>query len=235
MGVRFGAFEFVPGLIPTVGALGLVILTVSLANWQAARAGEKQALQSLYEQRLHEPLVDLSTAPRGEDLLFRHVRAEGEYIADAQLFIDNQVYEERAGFRVVTPLRVEGSGDVVLVERGWIARDAKYPAAPAVSVPAGRVAMTGIAVTPPGRYLELGTGTASGNVWQNLSIERFRATRHENVVPFVIAADVAPQGLAVVRERPDTGIERHVEYKLTWYSLAALTIVLWLALNWRRR
>ena len=235
MGVRVGAFEFVPGLLPTTGAVALVILTLSLAHWQASRAGEKQALQALYEQRLHEPLVELSAAPRGEDLLFRHVRAEGEYLADAQLFIDNQVHEGRAGFRVVTPLHVDGSGDVVLVERGWIERDAKYPAAPAVAVPSGHVTVTGIAVTPPRRYLELGPGTASGGVWQNLSIERFRETRRENVPPFVIAADVAPEGLAVVRERPDTGIERHVEYELTWYSLAALTAVLWLALNWRRR
>jgi surfeit locus 1 family protein len=235
MRMRAGAFEFVPGLLPTAAAAALVILTVSLAHWQAARAGEKRALQALYEQRLHEPLLDLSGPARDEAPLFRHVRADGEYLADAQLFIDNQVHEGRAGFSVVTPLRLAGTGDVVLVERGWIERDAKYPAAPAVSVPPGRVAVTGIAVTPPRRYLELGPDTVTGNVWQNLSIERFRAARRENVLPFVLAADAAPPGLAVVRERPDTGIERHIEYELTWYSLAATTVVLWLALNWRRR
>jgi len=234
--VRFGAFEFVPGPLPTLGAVALVVLTVSLANWQDARAREKRALQALYEQRLREPAVDLAHAsPGGEDLLYRHVRAAGEYLADAQIFIDNQVHEGRAGFLVVTPLRLAGSGEVVLVERGWIERTPQYPAAPAVAVPPGQVAVAGIAATPPRRYLELGPETVTGNVWQNLSLERFGAMRREKVVPYVLLADTPAPGLAAVRERPDTGIERHVEYKLTWYSLAATTLVLWLALNWRRR
>ena len=234
MPLRVGAFEFVPGPLPTLGAVALIVLTVSLGNWQAARAREKTALQALYEQRLREPAVPLGARARGEDLLFRHVRAVGEYVADAQIFIDNQIHDGRAGFAVVTPLRL-ASGDLVLVDRGWIGRDAHYPAAPAVPVPAGHVEVPGVAVLPPRRYLELGSATVTGNVWQNLSIERIGATRREPVLPFVVAADTAPASLAVVRERPDTGVERHVEYKLTWYSLAVTTLVLWLALNWRRR
>ena len=232
--MRFGDYRFAPGPWPTIGAVALIVLTVSLGNWQAARAKEKLALQELYEQRLRQPAAELSTAQVGDDLLFRHVRAAGEYLADAQLFVDNRVYEGRAGFDVVTPLRLP-DGNVVLVERGWIERDAKYPAAPAVAVPAGPVEVSGVAVTPPRRFLELGPEAVTGNVWQNLSIERFRAARRQNVLPYVVAADVPAPGLVAVRERPDTGIERHVEYKLTWYSLAATTAALWLALNWRRR
>ena len=202
MPLRVGAFEFVPGPLPTLGAVALIVLTVSLGNWQAARAREKTALQALYEQRLREPAVPLG----------------------AQIFIDNQTRDGRAGVAVVTPLRL-ASGDLVLVDRGWIGRDAHYPAAPAVPVPAGHVEVPGVAVLPPRRYLELGSATVTGNVWQNLSIERIGATRREPVLPFVVAADTAPASLAVVRERPDTGVERHVEYKLTWYSLAVTTLI----------
>jgi cytochrome oxidase assembly protein ShyY1 len=32
---------------------------------------------------------------------------------------------------------------------------------------------------------------------------------------------------------PDFGIDQHKSYMVQWYSLAALGVVLWLALNWR--
>ena len=234
--MRIGPLAFTPGPWPTIGAAALIALTVWLGRWQTDRGDEKEALQKLLDARIDAPAVDLAGVrdPAG-DILYRRVRAKGQWIADAQFFVDNQVLEGRAGFHVITPLRIEGSPQVALVDRGWIERTAAYPKAPHVEVPAGEVLVSGVAALPPKRYLELSTDTVQGNVWQNLSIERFRETRRENVPPFVIAADVPPGGLAVVRERPDTGIERHVEYELTWYSLAALTAVLWLALNWRRR
>ena len=44
-----------------------------------------------------------SIAP-DEPLLYRHVRAAGEYDAAGQIYLDNQVMQGRAGYFVVTPL-----------------------------------------------------------------------------------------------------------------------------------
>jgi cytochrome oxidase assembly protein ShyY1 len=49
----------------------------------------------------------------------------------------------------------------------------------------------------------------------------------------VLVADVAAPGLTAIRERPDTGIERHREYALTWYAFAATAVGLWIALGFR--
>ena len=84
------------------------------------------------------------------------------------------------------------------------------------------------------RFLELGPQVITGSVWQNLSIDRYRAASGERVLPVIVVADAAGAGLAAVRERPDTGIARHQEYALTWFSLAATTLVLWIVLNVRR-
>ena len=184
---------------------------------------------------MNAPVVDLA-GPIGavDDVLYRRVRAKGQWIAEGQFFIDNQVLDGRAGFHVITPLRIEGSPRVALVDRGWIERTAEYPKAPPVDVPAGDVQVSGIATLPPKRYLELSADTIEGNVWQNLSIDRYRSLTGRPVLPFVVIADFAPPQLVAVHERPDTGIERHREYSLTWYSLAATTLVLWIALNLRR-
>ncbi|HLX22067.1 MAG TPA: SURF1 family protein [Usitatibacter sp.] len=233
--MRIGPLAFTPGAWPTIGAVALIALTVWLGRWQTDRGDEKEALQKLLDARIDAPVVDLAASPGPADVIvYRRVRAKGRWIADAQFFVDNQVFEGRAGFHVITPLRIEGSQHVALVDRGWIERTAAYPRAPDVEVPAGDVLVSGIAALPPKRYLELSTETVQGNVWQNLSIERYRGVTGRDVLPFVVDADVAPPGLTAVRERPDTGIERHREYSLTWYSLAATALVLWVALNLRR-
>jgi surfeit locus 1 family protein len=123
---------------------------------------------------------------------------------------------------------------VVLVNRGWIARGPDYPRPPAVAVPEGLVDVSGIASLPPARFLELSSEVVDGNVWQNLSIERYRTKTGITVLPVVLYAKPADEGLQPTFERPDTGVARHQEYALTWFSLAATTLVLWIVLNLRR-
>jgi surfeit locus 1 family protein len=233
--MRMGALSFAPRLVPTAAALLMIALTVSLGRWQMHRAEEKEARQALLETRMSEPPLRLTgPAASADPLVFRHVHATGEWIGQRQIFIDNQIHQGRAGFAVVTPLRLRGSNAAVLVNRGWTARGPEYPRAPAVPVPPGEVAVDGIATTPPARFLELSSETITGDVWQNLSIDRYRKQTGLDVLPIVVLASPPAPGLAAFEERPDAGAARHREYELTWFSLAATVFVLWVVLNFRR-
>ena len=232
--MRIGAFSFSPRLAATIAAAAGLALFLSLGRWQVERGSEKQARQALFDARLAETPLNLTgSVASAEPLMYRRVRASGRWIAHAQVFVDNQIRDGRAGFHVVTPLRLD-SGDVVLVNRGWIARDAAFPRAPAVPVEEGPVTVAGMATRPPERYLELAPATVAGNVWQNLSIERYAQHFRLPLLPVVILADAPAPGLAPVRERPDAGVAKHHEYALTWFALAATTLVLWIALNLKR-
>jgi surfeit locus 1 family protein len=234
--VRIGAFTFSPGPWPTLGAALFIALTLWLGRWQVGRGDEKEARQRLLEARSAETAVTLTGAvDSAEPLVYRHVRAAGEWIARGQVFIDNQVMQGRAGYHVMTPLALAGKPDAVLVNRGWVARGPEYPKPPAVAVPAGPAQVTGMATLPPRRFLELGPQTVQGDVWQNLSIERYRARSGIAILPVVVNADATAPGLTPVRDKPDTGVERHREYALTWFSLAATTLVLWIVLNVKRK
>src|SRR6185437_4946816 len=161
--------RFAPRALPTLAAAAFIALTVSLGRWQAHRAEEKEARQALYEARMSEPPVAL-TGPlhSAEPILFRRVRATGRWIAERQAFVDNRVHAGKAGFEVVTPLRL-ASGAVVLVNRGWIALDDDYPKAPAVPVPDGLAQVTGLATVPSQRFIELAPQAITGSVFQNLT------------------------------------------------------------------
>ena len=220
----------------TTAATALFLaLVLSLGRWQLQRAAEKQGRQALFEARMAEaPLRLTGAVPSAEPLLYRHVRAAGRWIGERQVYIDNRIHEGRAGFHVVAPLALEGGREAVLVNRGWVARDASYPRAPRVPVPEGPVQVSGIATLPPARVLELSSDTVAGDVWQNLSIDRFRDATGIAVLPVVVLADAPAPGLAAVRERPDAGAAKHEEYAFTWFALGATALALWLVLNVKR-
>jgi surfeit locus 1 family protein len=222
-------------VVPTIAMVLFVALTLSLSRWQAHRAAEKRELQARMQARLAEPPILLTGAvPEAEPLVFRRVRAVGEWVAEGQVFVDNRVEGERAGFHVVTPLRLRGTREAVLVVRGWVERTSAYPAAPVVPVPSGSVEVSGIATLPPQRYIELSGETITGNVWQNLSISRYARVQRMAVLPVIVLDDHPPSGLLPVHETPDAGVAKHVEYEFTWLALALTAIALWVALNTRR-
>ena len=232
--MRIGSFSFAPGRWPTIGAVTLIALALYLGIWQTHRGDEKEERQRLLESRIREtPVVLTGSVDAPEPLLYRKVRATGEYDAAGQIYIDNQVHDGRAGYFVFTPLRLR-DGAIVLVNRGWIARGRLYPEPPPAAPPSGAIEVSGLAILPPARFLELGPETVSGSVWQNLSIDRYRAATRKAVVPVVVLADAPGAGLAAVHETPDAGVAKHREYALTWFSLAVTTLVLWLALNMKR-
>ncbi len=209
-------------------------VTLSLGQWQTRRAEEKTVLQHLLESRSSETPVQLGAVVADPDTLrYRHVTAEGTFVETRQIFLDNKVFGELAGYYVLTPLLIAGTNTAVFVNRGWIARGREYPRPPAVAVPAGPVAISGIATTPSARFLELSGANIDGQVWQNLTFDRARKALGLNLLPIVILADRPGDGLAAVTETPDAGIDMHRGYALQWYSLAAVLCVLWIVVNTR--
>jgi len=87
---------------------------------------------------------------------------------------------------------------------------------------------------PPRRFVELSAQAISGNVFQNLTLERYREWSGIDVLPVMILADPPGPGLVGVTERPDAGAEQNREYEATWFLLAATAAVLWVGLNLRR-
>jgi surfeit locus 1 family protein len=134
---------------------------------------------------------------------------------------------------VLTPIRLQESGRVLWVNRGWLARPREYPRMPELPAPSSIVEVAGLAVPPIRRFVELREVTAQGALWQNFTIDRAAAHLGEPVFPLVLLADTPAPGLLSVTERPDAGIEKHQGYAFQWYALAALVAALWLGINFR--
>ena len=226
--------QFRPGLWPSLAAAVVVVTTILLGNWQARRAEFRAAMQAQAVAAAEEPPL---RAVRASDIVpqsrYRRVVAEGEYVALHQIWLDNRTYNGVAGFYVLTPLRLD-DGSHVLVNRGWIAATAEH-ASPPAPPPTGRTTVTGrLNQSPPG-FLELQHVAPAAGVWQNLDLAEFARVSGLTLAPLVIEqAPGNPDGLIRDWPAPDSGREKNVSYMWQWYSFAALTVVLWLILNWQR-
>ena len=224
------------------GGLLLLILVpsfVSLGLWQWRKAAVRTQTQQQLDERSRAPAVALpSTLVDARQFEFKRVFMRGEFDVSRQVLIDNRVHHERAGYHVVTPLRLEGSTMHVLVNRGWIPASASHNETPVVATPAGPVELSGIAVIPSQRFFNLAPQPTSGwaPVWQNLDLTRFRGAVAYPLQPVIVQLDPqSPAGFARDWPRPDARADMNLGYALQWFGFAATSVAIWLFFLLRRR
>jgi len=215
----------------TAAALLALGSTAALGRWQLHRAAEKEALQARIDARGQLPVLDARSLQGTVDtdaLLYQRVEATGQWIAERTVFLDNRPMNGRAGFYVVTPLRLQGSETVLLVQRGWVPRDFEERThVPRIETPAGVVRVQGHIAPPPSKLYELGAAE-SGPIRQNLDLAQFRAETGLALADVSIQqSGAASDGLARDWPKITTGVERHYGYAFQWFGLSALIAALY--------
>lgn len=214
----------------TVAALLAVALTLALGRWQLGRAAEKEALQASIDARADLPLLDARSLSGDFDhdaLLHRRIAADGRWVAERTVFLDNRQMHGRPGFFVLTPLRLD-NGPVVLVQRGWVPRNFEdRTRVPQIDTPRGPVRVEGRIAPAPSRLYDMGEA-GTGAIRQNLDLAQFRL---ESGLPLV-ALSIQQTGVSadgLLRDWPqiNTGVDKHYGYAFQWFGLSALITLLY--------
>ncbi len=243
----------------TVAALAAVVLTASLGRWQLDRAAQKEAFQTAVDTQARLPLLDGRSlamdhkvagkvqskvegevegkgdalAPQEQALVHRTVALSGQWLAQHTVFLDNRQMNGRPGFFVLTPLQLQGSPAVVLVQRGWVARNfQERTALPSIDTPAGPVQLQGRVAPPPSRLFEFaGADTlppGSSRIRQNLDLEAFRSETGLALTRLtVLQTGAASEGLLRGWPAIRTGVEKHYGYAFQWFGLSSLVVFLY--------
>jgi surfeit locus 1 family protein len=214
--------------LPPLVTVAGIVLTAAAGNWQIGRAHEKQILQQAYDRGQTGTPVRIGPGPvRAEQLRMQRVEAEGQFVPEGLVLLDNKTRDSVAGYEVIMPLKLAGSSMHVLVKRGWIAGGRNRATLPEIKTPRQTVTVTGTAVLP-GRFYELSSGVEEGPVWQNLTIERYARRMGLEIQPILLQQESPlDDGLLRSWERPDFGIARHYGYAVQWFLLCGLLIFLY--------
>ncbi|MGQ0544154.1 MAG: SURF1 family protein [Betaproteobacteria bacterium] len=205
-------YSFRPRAWALAAAAAACAAGIALGLWQVNRAEEKRKAEARAER----------------------ISVRGEFLPGRTVLLDNKLRRGRAGYEVVTPLKVAASGMHVLVNRGWVAAAATRDQLPEIKTPSGEIIVEGVIREHLPRVLQAGAAQR-GKVRQSLAVEEFAAETGLAMLPFVIEQHSrADDGL--LREWPPAapGPEKNEMYALQWFSLAALAVVLALVLSFRK-
>ncbi len=205
-------------------------VTARLGVWQLDRAAAKQERQRSLDLRAELPPLPGSDLARDPALAagqhYRRVQLRGEWVARGTVFLENRQMNGRTGFYVVTPFKLAGSDDAVLVQRGWAPRDLRdRHIVPPVASPAGVIELTGTVVAAPSKLYDF-QGSEPGAIRQNLELADFSVELGLPLRPLSVqlADSPATAGDGLLREwaPPALGLQKHYGYTFQWFALSAL-------------
>jgi surfeit locus 1 family protein len=109
--------------LTTLLVLAAMAVMIRLGIWQLDRLEQRRAFNARVQAQLDQPVLVLDAQTLGQDLYemeYRSVIVEGVYDFANQVALRNQAYQNRWGVYLLTPLKIKGSNQAILVNRGWI-------------------------------------------------------------------------------------------------------------------
>ncbi len=211
-----------------------VPLFIKLGLWQYNKAHLKQDIQNSYNESLDNEALNLPAQLDNLDT-WKHkkVKIKGHYETEYQILLDNQVEGSRGGFHVVTPLKIEGRNDYVLINRGWIAGGATHTEIPLINTPEELLEIVGLVWVPSKKIFTLESKAQKSQwdkVWQHMDLERYQNSVAIKVLPIVIKLDSKSNAGGFVRnwQLPADKIATNMGYAYQWFGFAIASILIFL-------
>ncbi len=232
-------------------ALAAIALFAALGRWQLARMHQKQAMlaaaRQVLDARRAQPLLLASDPARAQAYDWAAGRGR---MANLTVWLDNQQHDGQAGVRMYCILYPEPGVQPLVVDAGWWPLDGERDL-PTFGCPAGEMEVRGLLAPPPAIGLAPGAAVAAagrgrwlaaradlGALSAALGLRPGLAPRVLRLDPARAAGDA---GVMLAPGRRDLEIlantlppERHLGYAVQWFGLALATLVIALAMTWRR-
>jgi surfeit locus 1 family protein len=222
-------------LLATILVVVGVAINIRLGIWQLDRLEQRRAFNTRVLAQIDRPVLALSGAALDEDLAsmeYRKVIVTGEYDLDHQVALRNQAWGNRPGVHLLTPLRIQGSDKLILVNRGWVPiegddfnRWAAYPEPGVVEVQG--ILRASQSEPDYGQRSDPipAEGEAPLKAWYFANVQAIARQVPYPLLPVYIqqAPDPSLQGLPY-RTQPELDLSEgpHQSYALQWFSFAAI-------------
>lgn len=203
-----------------VFGLGGASILVGLGIWQVQRLAWKQELLARIEAEIAAPPVPLAEALAPEFRRYAPVELTGQF---GEEHIRMLASRKSIGpvYRIIRPFTVEGQG-AVLVDTGWQPQSADVEGAPRV-----RLTLLGNLDTPIEADGFTPGPDAASNIWFARDVPAMAEALGTDPV-LVVLRDAPEIDLGVTPWPVDSaGIPNdHLQYAITWFSLAAIWVVM---------
>ncbi len=229
---RLLTFHWIFTTLLVIAGVGVLI---RLGIWQLDRLEWRRAFNARVTGQLSAATLDLNRdlpVSGLYDMEYRDVVVRGTYDFSREVLLRNQVWENRLGFHVLTPLHIDNSDWVVLIDRGWIPFEDGAPESRAKYQGPVEVEMRGMirrgqekpdfgGVPDP----TLAPGQTRLDAWNVVNLARIGDESGLMLLPVYIlqAPDPALTDLPY-RSLPEIEISEgpHFGYAMQWFTFAAI-------------
>jgi surfeit locus 1 family protein len=201
--------------------LCFILIFAGLGTWQLQRKTEKEALlhtlTTVWEKEVQD--VDhLQDMPHVTPLY-----ATGHYLPGKTIFLQAKTYQGKRGVYVLDLFQTNG-GKYLLVQRGWSASED-------VRLHTNKLTLEGIGRTPSRPTYFQPANTPPTYFWIDLAL--LSKEWGVPLLPYYMVAKSSDDPRILPTPPFPLPSNNHLEYALTWYSLAftLLVVLLWLIKN----
>lgn len=202
-----------------IGLAGVAVL-VSLGVWQVQRLAWKEGVLAEIDARVFGTPGDLPVLIDPEAQKYLPVAMQGKIGAES-LYVLVSVKDRGAGWRVISDFTTT-QGRRVLLDRGYVPVDRK-----SVQGSSGQVLVTGNLHWPDDRNSSTPDNDPGSNTWFARDIAQMaEALKTEPLLVVTRSTDPADQSVLPLPLDTAAIPNDHLQYAVTWFSLAAVWLIM---------
>ena len=233
-------FKLSPTLIFAITFCGFIVL----GFWQIDRADQKNVLNSNYTDRQQEATIVLdknNVIDEKLSLLWRKVEFKGSFINKQNIILDNQIFNQIAGFNIITPFKIKGSDSLVLVNRGWHPNLKNREMLPIINEISGERLLQGHIASFPVSGIKLGKNNIETLNSQIFRFQRLDAAElnyffSAKIMPYMIYLDpIIDKELYGNFKLPAPDSQKNYGYAFQWFAFAITLLIIFIRLSMKRK
>ncbi|MFT6451380.1 MAG: surfeit locus 1 family protein [Halocynthiibacter sp.] len=210
---------------PIIIGLGGIAILLSLGFWQVQRLSWKQSVLADIEARISAPAVPLGVTDTPDK--YAPVSLTGKTFGpEIHVLVSRK--QIGAGYRIITGFETD-QGRKLLLDRGFVKLDAADTPRPEIALE-----LTGNIHTPDDRTSSTPPNDAAKNIWFARDIPDMAAALQTEPLLIIARSDTG-QGVEAMPVGPEGIPNDHLQYAITWFSLALVWLGMTLYQLWRIR
>ena len=224
----------------TIAFLIVFSILIKLGLWQLERADHKKNLNESYKLRQAEKIIDLNvhkSINSKESILWGRVSLNGSFYKEKNLIVDNQIFKHEAGFNILTPFKIDGTGMTILINRGWHKNLINREQIPIIKNVDDIDQINGYAVKIPGPGINLGGSNieiinASLARFQRINVDEINNFYQANFLPYMVYLNPLIDDEYISNFKlPVPDSEKNYGYAFQWFAFALTLLIIFLRLG----
>jgi surfeit locus 1 family protein len=222
-------------ILATILVVAGVAVLARLGIWQLDRLHQRRAFNARVTAQISQPPLELTGNALRADLNqmeYRTAAVTGIYDPSEEIALRNQYYKDQWGVHLVTPLKISGSDQAILVDRGWIPGDVYQSGNWGQFTEPGLVTVRGVirlsqSKAELGRRTDPTPSPGEGllKTWNFVNIPRLSEQVSSSLLPVYIQQVPDPAWSSLpYRTQPELDLSEgpHLGYAFQWFIFAAI-------------